>query len=113
MNINVKDLKNRLVARNSKKDDFVLLDVRNPNEQEICIIPGTDLLIPVGELDYRMAELESYKNSEREIIVYCRSGGRSTNALNKLKSAGFQNLKNLEGGILAYADQIDPSMPKY
>ncbi|TGK06881.1 rhodanese-like domain-containing protein [Leptospira semungkisensis] len=108
-----KELKTRLDARNSGKDDFYLLDVRNPNEQEISIIEGTDLLIPVSELPMRIAELDPWKNSDKDVVVYCRSGARSGNACGFMKSAGFTKVFNLEGGILQYSDEVDPSLAKY
>ncbi|EIE03001.1 rhodanese-like domain-containing protein [Leptospira licerasiae] len=111
--MNPKELKNRLDARKSGNDDFYLLDVRNPNEQEICTIDGTDLLIPVSELPARIGELDSWKSSGKEIIVYCRSGARSANACGFLKSTGFAKVFNLEGGILLYSDEVDPSLAKY
>ncbi|PJZ67177.1 rhodanese-like domain-containing protein [Leptospira wolffii] len=107
------ELKSRLDARKSGKDDFYLLDVRNPNEQEISIIEGTDLLIPVTELPGRVGELDSWKNSGKDLIVYCRSGGRSGNACAFLKSVGFAKVFNLEGGILQYSDDVDSSLAKY
>ncbi|TGK02875.1 rhodanese-like domain-containing protein [Leptospira langatensis] len=108
-----KELKARLDARSSGKDDFYLLDVRNPNEQEISIIKGTDLLIPVSELPTRISELDSWKNAGKDIIVYCRSGARSGNACGFMKSSGFTKIFNLEGGILLYSDEVDPSLAKY
>ncbi|WP_108978124.1 rhodanese-like domain-containing protein [Leptospira ryugenii] len=109
--MNVKTLKERLDARKAGKDSFFLLDVRNPNEQEIALIPGTDKLIPVGELSMRVAELNDQK--ENEILVYCRSGGRSGMACGILQDSGFKDCKNVAGGILAYSDQVDPTMKKY
>ncbi|TGM97335.1 rhodanese-like domain-containing protein [Leptospira dzoumogneensis] len=111
--MNPKELKNRLDARKSGSDDFYLLDVRNPNEQEISTIDGTDLLIPVAELPARIGELDPWKSSGKEVIVYCRSGARSANACGVLKSTGFAKVFNLEGGILLYSDEVDPSLAKY
>ncbi|EQA45982.1 rhodanese-like protein [Leptospira broomii serovar Hurstbridge str. 5399] len=108
-----KELKTRLDARKSGNDDFYLLDVRNPNEQEICLIEGTDLLIPVTDLPAHVAELEPWKQSGKDIIVYCRSGGRSGSACVFLKSAGYAKVFNLEGGILRYSDDVDSSLAKY
>ncbi|MBK8398544.1 MAG: rhodanese-like domain-containing protein [Leptospiraceae bacterium] len=106
-------LKQRLDEREKGGDDFVLLDVRNPNEQEIAIIPGTDLLIPLADFDLEISKLNNYKMEGKEIIVYCRSGGRSTTACGKLQRNGFSKILNLEGGILSYSDEADPSIPKY
>jgi rhodanese-related sulfurtransferase len=109
--IDVKTFKARLDARAAGKDEFFVLDVRNVNEQEIALVPGTDKLIPVGELASRLNELEDQK--EIEILVYCRSGGRSGMACSILGGAGFKSFKNVAGGVLAYSDQVDPSMQKY
>ncbi|EPG74207.1 rhodanese-like protein [Leptospira fainei serovar Hurstbridge str. BUT 6] len=108
-----KELKTRLDARKSGGDDFYLLDVRNPNEQEICLIEGTDLLIPVSDLPAHIAELEPWKQSGKDIIVYCRSGGRSGSACAFLKSVGYTKVFNLEGGVLRYSDDVDSSLAKY
>ncbi|MGH9771959.1 MAG: molybdopterin-synthase adenylyltransferase MoeB [Candidatus Acidiferrales bacterium] len=86
----------------------VLIDVREPHEFEICRIPGSTL-IPLGEVPSRMNEL----NSADEIVVHCRSGARSAQAVNFLMKAGFRKIRNLQGGILAWSDQVDPSVPKY
>ncbi|BDA77291.1 sulfurtransferase [Leptospira kobayashii] len=109
--IDVKSFKARLDARAQGKDDFFVLDVRNPNEQQIALVPGTDKLIPVGELAARIDELKDQK--EKEILVYCRSGGRSGMACGILGQAGFKSFKNVVGGVLAYSDLVDPTMQKY
>lgn len=113
MNISPRELKQRLEERAQGKADFILLDVRNQNEQEIAIISGTDMLIPLSELDMEIDKLLPYKDADKEIIVYCRSGGRSTSAHGKLLRYGFKKVFNLEGGILSYADQADSSIAKY
>jgi adenylyltransferase/sulfurtransferase len=87
---------------------FVLIDVREPHEFQICRIPGSTL-IPLGEIPNRMHELDSAS----EIVVHCRSGQRSARAVEFLMKAGFQKIHNLKGGILAWSDQVDPSVPKY
>jgi sulfur-carrier protein adenylyltransferase/sulfurtransferase len=86
--------------------DYFLLDVREPHEFKIAEIGG--YLIPLGDLQKRVAELD--KN--RDIVVQCKSGGRSQKAAEFLQQAGFK-VKNLAGGILAWSDQIDPRVPKY
>jgi sulfur-carrier protein adenylyltransferase/sulfurtransferase len=86
-----------------------LLDVRNPHEWDIATIPGTDKFIPVDELASRMSELDS----SRDMVVYCRSGVRSGRAIGILQQAGFRKLTNLAGGILRWADDVDPTVPKY
>lgn len=85
-----------------------LLDVRNPEEYAICRLEGATL-IPLGDLPARMSELDP----KREIVVHCKMGGRSAQAQQFLRQCGFDNVKNLSGGILAWAERIDPSMPKY
>ena len=91
-----------------EKQPFVLIDVREPHEFQICRIPGSTL-IPLGEVPKRMNELDSAS----EIVVHCRSGQRSARAVEFLMKAGFQKIHNLKGGILAWSDQVDPSVPKY
>ena len=102
--ISVVELKQRL----DKGDKFQFIDVREPHEWQICRIPGTTL-VPLGELPKRLSELDP--NSE--IVVHCKSGGRSGKAVDLLKQNGFVNARNVVGGILAWADQVDKSVPKY
>jgi adenylyltransferase/sulfurtransferase len=85
-----------------------LLDVREPNEWEICHIPGA-VRISVNELAERMNELDSAV----EMVVYCRSGVRSARAVELLRQAGFRKVKNMAGGILRWSDEVDPGVPKY
>ncbi len=85
-----------------------LLDVREANEWEICHLPGA-VRISVNELAERMNELDSAV----EMLVYCRSGVRSARAVDLLRQAGFRKVKNLAGGILRWADEVDPDVPKY
>jgi len=92
-----------------RDDRPYLLDVRNPYEVEIAAIPGTDKVIPVDQLPERLSELDS----SREMVVYCRSGARSGSAVELLKSAGFRKVKNMVGGVLRWADDVDTSMAKY
>jgi adenylyltransferase/sulfurtransferase len=103
--ITVEELKSKLDA----KEDIFVLDVREPHEYLIANLGAPQ--IPVGEVERRIGELAAQKN--REIVVHCRSGARSQKAALILKQAGFTNVSNLAGGILAWADKIDPSMPKY
>jgi molybdopterin/thiamine biosynthesis adenylyltransferase/rhodanese-related sulfurtransferase/molybdopterin converting factor small subunit len=91
--------------RDAGKDLF-LLDVREPHEYKIAQIGG--YLIPLGDLQKRVSELDS----SREIVVHCKSGGRSQKAAEFLQQAGFK-VKNLAGGIGAWSDQVDPKVPKY
>jgi sulfur-carrier protein adenylyltransferase/sulfurtransferase len=101
--IQVEELKRRLDAN----EDVFVLDVREPHEYQICNIGGH--LIPLGDLPRRVSELDS----SREIVAHCRSGVRSAKAVDFLQQAGFKKVHNLAGGILAWADRIDPKMPKY
>jgi sulfur-carrier protein adenylyltransferase/sulfurtransferase len=100
----VKELKRKIDA----KEDFFLLDVREPNEYQIGRIPGSTL-IPLGEVPRRYQEIPR----DKEIIVHCKMGGRSAKAAAFLRQQGFKNVKNLKGGILDWSDKIDPSVPKY
>jgi adenylyltransferase/sulfurtransferase len=101
--ITPRDLKSRL----DRGDDLFVLDVREPHEYQICNLGGH--LIPLGELSRRMNELDS----SREIVAHCRSGKRSAEAVEFLRKAGFRKVLNLKGGILAWSDEVDPSVPKY
>ncbi|MCB2178673.1 molybdopterin-synthase adenylyltransferase MoeB [bacterium] len=85
-----------------------LIDVREPHEQAIAVIDGATL-IPLGQLAGRMSELDSAE----DIVLFCKSGTRSTRALELLVGAGFRKVKNLKGGINAWAEEIDPSLPVY
>ncbi len=95
-------------AKMDRGDRFVLIDVREPHEYQICRIP-TARLIPLGELPKRVNELDSAD----EIIAHCKSGVRSAKAVDFLKQAGFRKARNMKGGILAWSDKVDPSVPKY
>jgi sulfur-carrier protein adenylyltransferase/sulfurtransferase len=99
----VTELKRRLDAG----DDVVVLDVREPHEYQICNIGGR--LIPLGELAARVHELDS----AHDIVVHCRTGVRSAQAVEFLQDAGFERVWNLKGGIHAWSDEIDPTLPKY
>jgi adenylyltransferase/sulfurtransferase len=87
---------------------FCLLDVRTVQENRLCALPGNKL-VPVGEVESRLDELDP----QQEIIVYCKSGGRSTSAAKVLISHGFKHVRNLEGGILSWIKEVDPSLPSY
>jgi molybdopterin/thiamine biosynthesis adenylyltransferase/rhodanese-related sulfurtransferase len=101
--ITPRELKQRL----DRGDDLFVLDVREPHEYQICNING--YLLPLGDLPRRVNELDS----SREIVAQCRSGKRSAEAAEFLRKAGFRKIWNLKGGILAWSDEVDPSMPKY
>jgi adenylyltransferase/sulfurtransferase len=96
-----------LASRLSAREDFDLIDVREPYEWDIGRIPGARL-VPLGELAGVMSSLDS----RRDIVVYCRSGVRSADATRRLRAAGFRAV-NLAGGILRWSDDVDPSVPKY
>jgi len=95
-------------AKIDRGDRFVLIDVREPHEYQICKIRYAKL-IPLGDLPKRVNELDSAD----EIIAHCKSGVRSAKAVDFLKQAGFRKVRNMKGGILAWSDKVDPSVPKY
>jgi adenylyltransferase/sulfurtransferase len=95
-------------AKIDRGDPFVLIDVREPHEYQICRIPYAKL-IPLGDLPKRVNELDSAD----EIVAHCKSGMRSAKAVDFLKQAGFRKVRNMKGGILAWSDKVDPSVPKY
>src|SRR6202142_239183 len=101
--ITPQELKKRL----DRGDDLYILDVREPHEYQICNLGGH--LIPLGDLSRRVNELDS----SREIVAHCRSGKRSAEAIEFLRAAGFRKIWNLKGGILAWSDEVDPTVPKY
>ncbi len=103
--ITVEQLKKKL----DNKEDIFVLDVREPHEYPIANLGAP--LIPVASIESRIAEIAAHKNDE--VIIHCRSGARSQKAALALKAAGFTNVSNLTGGILAWAEKIDPTMPKY
>ncbi len=103
--ITATDLKRRI----DKGDNIQIIDVREPNEYEIARIPGTNL-IPLAYVTNRMDEIDPSK----ETVVHCKMGGRSAKAIAALKRAGFPGrLINLKGGITAWSDEVDQSVPKY
>ena len=101
--VTVTDVKSRL----DRGEDIFLLDVREPQEYEIANLGGH--LIPLNDLPGRVHELDS----SRDIVVYCHSGVRSGQAVQFLKTLGFRKVKNLSGGIDAWAEEIDPEMARY
>jgi adenylyltransferase/sulfurtransferase len=96
-----------LKSKIDRGEDIFILDVREPHEYQICNLGG--YLIPLGDLSRRAAELDS----SREIVAHCRSGKRSAEAVEFLRRAGFRKILNLKGGILAWSDEVDPTVPKY
>jgi len=104
LEIEPSELKNLI----DRREPLYLLDVREPQEWQICSIPGAHL-IPLGQLSAKVSQLSPADN----IVAYCRSGVRSGKAVDFLKKSGFGRVKNLTGGILAWADKVDATMPKY
>lgn len=103
--ISVTELKKKMDAG----EDIELIDVREPDEYEFARIEGAKL-IPLGQILRRMDEIDNSK----PIVMQCKSGGRSGQAIEALKQAGFEgNMSNLVGGIKAWSNEIDPSVPKY
>ena len=103
--ITATELKNRMDAG----DDIQLIDVREPNENAFAKIEGAKL-IPLGQIIQRMDELDD----TRETVVHCKMGGRSATAIQALRRAGYKGeLKNLKGGITAWSDEVDSTVPKY
>jgi adenylyltransferase/sulfurtransferase len=94
--------------KQDRGEKFLLLDVREPHEYQIARIPGSTL-IPLGQLPARLGELD--KNAE--IVAHCKMGGRSQQAVDLMKANGFSNVRNMTGGITAWSDKVDPSVPKY
>ena len=102
--VTVQELKNKI----DNGEEFQLIDVREEHEYEICNLNGE--LIPMGAI---MENVETI-SKEKQVIIHCKSGGRSGAVINELESRfGFTNLYNLKGGILAYVRDIDPSLTKY
>lgn len=100
----------QLDARLKAGDKPFLVDVRNANELDICKLPF-DAWIPLPEFGQRYEELAAHK--DKEIVIYCRSGGRSGNAARFLQQQGYKNVRNMVGGMLRWADDVDQSVPKY
>lgn len=96
------------VARRDRGDDLLLLDVREPHELAIASVPGV-VHIPMAQVPERLGELDP----SREIVVLCRSGGRSLQVARFLESRGYGSVANLTGGTLAWSRDVDPSLPTY
>jgi sulfur-carrier protein adenylyltransferase/sulfurtransferase len=97
-----------LAAKQQRRDDFDLIDVREPHEWAIAKIPGARL-VPLGTFTESLATFDS----ARDIVVTCKMGGRSAKAVRQLQAAGFKKVWNLAGGILRWSDDVDPTVPKY
>ncbi|MEP5610743.1 MAG: rhodanese-like domain-containing protein [Cyclobacteriaceae bacterium] len=88
--------------------EFQLIDVREQHEFEICNLEGE--LIPMGEIPQQFEKV----SKDKQVVIHCRSGARSADVIRYLEqNHGYENLYNLVGGVLAWSDQIDPTMPKY
>lgn len=98
----------RKLAERLAKEDVVLVDVREPAEAQLASIPG-GTLIPLGEVAARASEIPQ----DHDVVLYCRSGVRSAQAVQLLRTLGFRRVWNLAGGILAWADEVDPTVPRY
>jgi adenylyltransferase/sulfurtransferase len=96
------------LAKRVKTNHLKLLDVREPHELQISALPNA-VNIPLGQLAARLSELDSAD----EMVIFCKSGSRSARGLELLASAGFKKVKNLKGGINAWAREVDPSLPLY
>jgi adenylyltransferase/sulfurtransferase len=101
--ISVEDLK----KLRDESADFVLVDVREPHEVEICELGA--VVIPLGQIAGRTDELDKGAH----LVVLCRIGGRSAKAVEFLRGSGFENAWNVNGGILAWIERIDPSLTPY
>jgi rhodanese-related sulfurtransferase len=98
-----------LKQRLDNGDDIQIVDVREANEVAIGVIPNS-IHIPLAQVINRMSEIDP----ARETVVHCKMGGRSARAIQALKQSGFSgNLLNLKGGITAWSNEVDPSVPKY
>ena len=108
--ISARDLQRLLADREAGRDDFVLIDVREPHEYEIVSIPGSILIPKDRFLDgSALAQLPT----DRRIVLHCKVGGRSAEALAVVKGAGFSDAVHVGGGVLAWVHQVDPSLPTY
>lgn len=102
--ISVSELK----AMKDKKEDFQLIDIREEYEYDICNLGGE--LIPMGDVVDNLDKI----SRDKKVVLHCRTGKRSASVLQMLEQQhGFTNLYNLKGGIMAWADEIDPEMAKY
>jgi adenylyltransferase/sulfurtransferase len=101
--ISVQELKQLI----DNKEDFQLIDVREPHEYEICNLGAP--LIPMNEVPDNLDKI----SKDKKLVIHCRSGARSGRIVEYLEQSGYTNAHNLKGGILEWADKIDPTMPKY
>lgn len=102
--ISVQQLKEKM----DKQESFILIDVREPHEFELCKIEGA-ILIPLGSLESELSQLDK----SADYVIQCRLGGRSAKGVEMMKKKGFESVVNLAGGITKWAQEIEPSMPTY
>lgn len=111
--LSVGELAHRLERRERGQDDFVLVDVREPEERRIASIPGAVGLplsvLRTGDVGALLAEVAD----GRPLVLHCKSGGRSAQALELAREAGVSDVLHVPGGVLAWIDEIDPSQPRY
>ena len=112
--ISVTQLEHMLKERDNGERDFVLVDVREPNEYEINQIPGA-VLIPKGEFlnGHAFEQLSELTGGSKQLVLHCKSGVRSAEALAVAKGAGYADAVHVGGGVVAWVNQIDPSQPSY
>lgn len=103
--ITVQELRERM----DQRENFLLLDVRQPDEYDFANLDGK--LIPLTELPERLEEIDDFQH--KPVVVHCRSGSRSAKAVQFLRQQGFGQAVNLKGGINAWSEQIDSSVPTY
>jgi sulfur-carrier protein adenylyltransferase/sulfurtransferase len=112
--ISVVQLEHMLKEREEGARDFVLVDVREPNEYEINKIPGS-VLIPKGEFlnGNALEQLSQLSGGDKQIVMHCKTGVRSAETLAIVKGAGYADAVHVGGGVVAWVNQIDPSQPSY
>jgi len=108
--ISVKDLALMLEQRDRGERDFVLIDVREPNEWDIVSIPGA-VLVPKGE--FMSGEALTTLPQDKQVVLHCKVGGRSAEVLALVKAAGFSDAIHVGGGVVAWVSQIEPHKPNY
>ncbi|WP_308738181.1 ThiF family adenylyltransferase [Knoellia flava] len=109
--VSASDLATRLRAREAGADDFVLLDVREPGERDVVVIPGA-LAVPLGEVRTRGREALAQVADGIQVLVHCKTGARSAEAVERLRAEGVDAL-DVTGGVLAWVRDVDPSQPTY
>jgi adenylyltransferase/sulfurtransferase len=112
--ISVTQLSHLLKERDNGDKDFVLIDVREPNEYEINKIPGS-VLIPKGDFlnGSALEQIPALTGGDKQVVMYCKTGVRSAETLAIVKGAGYADAVHVGGGVVAWVNQIDPSQPSY